>query len=90
MPDLGRLISVFDETHRLIASPNNDFRYFYCVEAFTGSARWYLGAVTPEQSAVLTAEQTKEILDRLDWHHFGGSYYDGRTGRTSEEINLNS
>src|SRR6266496_5674115 len=50
-------------------------RYFYEVEAFTGSGRWYLGAITPEQFATLTIEQAKAVLEGLGWYYYGGSYY---------------
>lgn len=63
-------------------------KYFYEVEAFTGSGRWYLGAVAPAQFASLTSEQAKDTLARLDWYYYGGSYYAGRSGRTSGEIVL--
>ena len=63
-------------------------RYFYEVEAFTGSGRWYLGAITPEQFATLTVEQAKATLERLSWYYYGGSYYHGRNGRTSGTIML--
>ena len=63
-------------------------RYFYEVEAFTGSGRWYLGAITPEQFATLTVEQAKAILEGLGWYYYGGSYYQGRDGRSSGTITL--
>jgi hypothetical protein len=63
-------------------------RYFYEVEAFTGSGRWYLGAITPEQFASLTAEQAKGALEALVWYYYGGSYFQGRTGRSSGTITL--
>jgi hypothetical protein len=63
-------------------------RYFYEVEAFTGSGRWYLGAITPEQFATLTAEQAKAVLEGLGWYYYGGSYFQGQNGRTSGTIML--
>ena len=63
-------------------------RYSYNVEAFTGSGRWYLGAITPEQVTSLTCEQAKGILEHLAWYYYGGSYYQGRIGRTSGAIVL--
>ena len=64
-------------------------RYFYEVEAFSASGRWYLGAITPEQASVLTAENAKATLDGLIWYFYGGSYYGGRSGRASGTIFLN-
>jgi hypothetical protein len=63
-------------------------RYFYEVEAFTGSGRWYLGAIGAEQFATLTVEQAKGTLESLTWYYYGGSYYHGRNGRTSGIIML--
>jgi hypothetical protein len=63
-------------------------RYFYEVEAFTGSGRWYLGAITPEQFATLTVEQAKAILEGLGWYYYGGSYFQGRDGQSSGTITL--
>ena len=64
-------------------------RVFYEVEAFTASGRWYLGAITGEQAALLTAENAKAILDSLSWYLYGGSYYGGKSGRVSGRISLN-
>ena len=63
-------------------------RYFYEHEAFTASGRWYLGALTPGQVSVLTADNAKTALEGLDWYYFGGSYYDGRSGKASGGIIL--
>jgi hypothetical protein len=63
-------------------------RYYYEVEAFTGSGRWYLGALMPEQLATLTVEQAKATLESLSWYYYGGSYYHGQNGRTSGSIML--
>jgi len=64
-------------------------RYFYEVEAFTASARWYLGAIDAEQASLLTAENAKATLDNLSWYFYGGSYYGGRSGTASGRIFLN-
>ncbi|MGH2537453.1 MAG: hypothetical protein ACRDHL_08680 [Candidatus Promineifilaceae bacterium] len=64
-------------------------RYFYEVEVFSRSGRWYLGLVTPEQAAALTAESARRTLEGLAWYYYGGSYYGGRSGRASGEIWLN-
>jgi hypothetical protein len=64
-------------------------KYLFEVEAFTGSGRWYLGAIPAEQAARLTAPQAKTTLESLSWYFYGGSYYQGRSGRTSGSILLN-
>ena len=61
-------------------------RYYYEVEAFSGSGRWYLGQITPAQLASLDAEGARGMLERLDWYYYGGSYYEGRSGRASGAI----
>ena len=64
-------------------------RYFYEVESFTASARWYLGPITAEQSAAISAEEAKGILEGLGWYYYGGSYFHGRNGKSSGPIFLN-
>ena len=63
-------------------------RYFYEVEAFTKSGRWYLGAVSTEQAATATAEQARSVLEGMDWYYYGGSYFNGETGKGSGQIIL--
>jgi hypothetical protein len=57
--------------------------YLFELEAFTASGQWYLGAVNPEQAARLTASQAQAVLEGLDWYFYGGSYFGGRSGKTS-------
>ena len=63
-------------------------RYFYEHEAFTASGRWYLGAITPGQLSSLTPDGAKPLLEGLHWYYYGGSYYDGESGKTSGGIIL--
>lgn len=63
-------------------------RYFYENEAFTASGRWYLGAIHAEQAEHLNAENARIILENLDWYYYGGSYYGGKSGKTSGRILL--
>ena len=63
-------------------------RYFYEQEAFTASGRWYLGALTTGQLAALTANNAKSVLEGLDWYYYGGSFYFGKSGKTSGKISL--
>ena len=62
-------------------------RYFYEVEAFTGSGRWYLGAITADQLSALSVDDAKGALEQLSWYFYGGSYY-GRSGKAAGEILL--
>ena len=61
-------------------------RYFYELEAFTASGRWYLGAIPAERAEALSADNAKETLESLDWYFFGGSYFSGKHGRSSGRI----
>jgi hypothetical protein len=63
-------------------------RYFYEIEAFTASGRWYLGAIRREQLSNLTADNAKSYLEKLDWYYYGGSYFGGRSGKSSGQIIL--
>jgi hypothetical protein len=63
-------------------------RYYYEVEAFSKSGRWYLGPISSEQAAFVTADQARSTLEQLDWYFYGGSYYGGETGRSSGPITL--
>lgn len=63
-------------------------RYFFELEAFTGSGSWYLGPIPAQQRSKLSAETAKSILEGLDWYDYGGSYFHGRRGRTSGPIYL--
>jgi hypothetical protein len=64
-------------------------RYFYEVEAFPSSGRWYLGAVTPELAASLVPAHARAALEALDWYYYGGSYFHGKSGKASGRITLN-
>lgn len=63
-------------------------RYFYELEAFSRSGRWYLGMVTPQQLATLSGTSARRLLEQLDWYHYGGSYFDGQTGKRSGALFL--
>jgi hypothetical protein len=87
--DLG-LDNRFAEVSLLVCRHCGQYwlKYFYEVEAFRASARWYLGAIGRERLPELTADNAKETLENLDWYFYGGSYFEGRTGKTSGEIVL--
>lgn len=58
-------------------------RYFYELEAFTASGRWYLGVITAEQALHLTANNAQSLFESLEWYYYGGSYYGGQSGKSS-------
>lgn len=59
-------------------------RWFHENAAFSRSGRWYRGVVA--DSGGITAENAKSTLQALHWYIFGGSYFDGKTGRSSGPI----
>ena len=63
-------------------------RFFYELEAFTASGRWYLGAIDPQQAAILSAENAQKILENLGWYFYGGSYFGGKIRKGSGMMHL--
>jgi hypothetical protein len=63
-------------------------RYLYELEAITASGRWYLSAITSQQTSSMTAQKAKATLEALGWYFYGGSYYGGRQGRTQGLIRV--
>jgi hypothetical protein len=59
-------------------------------EAVSRSGRWARGIITPEQARSVTPETAIELLHGLDWYTFGGSYFDGQTGRKSGPMGSHS
>ena len=64
-------------------------KYLYEMEAFTASGRWYLGAIDEEQASHMTAEGAKVALEAMSWYFYGGSFFGGKSGKTSGKIFLN-
>jgi hypothetical protein len=56
--------------------------YFYEIEAFEKSGRWYRGLIDREQLDKIYAENAIKYLKSLEWHFFGSSYF-GITGMKS-------
>jgi hypothetical protein len=56
-------------------------------EAFTKSGRYFMGLITPEIAETLSPASAIEYLDKLDWHLYGGSYFDGRKGKSQGKVN---
>jgi hypothetical protein len=57
-------------------------------EAFTGSGRYFMGLIRPRVARSLAPDEAVAYLERLRWHLYGGSYYDGRKGRSRGEIQV--
>jgi hypothetical protein len=63
-------------------------RYLYEMEGFSRSGRWYRGAITGKQAAEVTAGNARAMLEGLEWYFYGGSYFEGRSGRSSGPLSL--
>jgi len=59
--------------------------YFVEYEAYRASGRYFMGLITPEDAEKLTAETAVVYLNSLDWHLYGGSFFDGVVGRATGE-----
>jgi hypothetical protein len=59
-------------------------RYYYVMEAFTGSGRWYLGPIDHE----VAVDEAQAKLESLAWYFFGGSYFDGKVGKRSGPLSF--
>jgi hypothetical protein len=79
---------LFGEVSLLVCSVcgRHWLRYYLEDEAFSRSGRWYLGAITVEQAATMTAATSRASLEALPWYYYGGSYFVGRVGRGSGAI----
>jgi len=49
--------------------------YFVEFEYRSNSGRWYRGSVSPESVENLNPAQAAEVLERLPWFFYGGSYF---------------
>lgn len=56
--------------------------YFVEFEAYRASGRYYMGLITPEAAETITADVAADYIGSLDWHLYGGSFFDGKTGRS--------
>ncbi len=63
-------------------------KYFYEIEGFSASGRWYLGAISFEQFSSLTLENAIPTLEKLDWYFVGGTYHGGQISKASGKIFL--
>lgn len=52
-------------------------------EAFSGSGRWARGLIRADVAEAITPEAAVPYLHGLEWYLYGGSYFDGVSGRRS-------
>jgi len=62
--------------------------YFYEIEAFEHSGKWYRGSINTEQLSKIKPENAVLYLKSLDWHFFGGSYFGIDGMKSTSNINL--
>lgn len=55
--------------------------YFVEFEYRSNSGRWYRGSVSPESVENLNPAQAAEVLERLPWFFYGGSYFQSNGAR---------
>ena len=58
-------------------------RYLVEYESFGRSGRWARGLISEEVAATMTPERAVDHLNGLGWYLYGGSYFNGVTGRRS-------
>lgn len=63
-------------------------RYFYENEAFALSGRWFMGEVSPHYALAISPSDARKHLESLPDYFFGGSYFDGQSGKASGPITL--
>jgi hypothetical protein len=55
-------------------------------EAFRKSGRYFMGLITPETAERLSRDRAVDYLNQLDWYLYGGSYFDGKKGKSKGEV----
>ena len=75
----GRFADVTIERCRSCCRPW--LRYFVEYEAFSRSGRWARGLIGEHEAGTVAPEAAVDYLNRLDWYLYGGSYFDGASGR---------
>jgi hypothetical protein len=58
-------------------------RYLVEYEAFSRSGRWARGLIGEEAAQSITPQAAVDHLNGLEWYLYGGSYFDGISGRRS-------
>lgn len=62
--------------------------YFVEYEAFSRSGRYFMGLVTPERAESITPTTAVDYIASLDWHLYGGSYFEGKGRSTTKHIQV--
>lgn len=62
--------------------------YFVEYESFTGSGRYFMGMISPEVAETISAESAVEYLNELEWHLYAGSFFSGKKGRRTGQVQV--
>ncbi|WP_292009702.1 hypothetical protein [Chryseobacterium sp.] len=64
--------------------------YFVEFEDFSKSGRWFKGIVSKKDRPKITPENAVEFLESLEWHVYGGSYFEttGEFGQGKISVDL--
>jgi hypothetical protein len=57
-------------------------------QAFSESGRWYRGLLSDEVAKSVTPATAVGILEDLDWHFYGGSYFKTKGRKGSGQISV--
>ncbi len=72
--------------HRCLHCGRLWVHYFVEYEAYRKSGRYFMGMISPEDVVGLTAETAVSFLESLDWHLYGGSFFEGVGRSTSKQL----
>jgi hypothetical protein len=61
--------------------------YFVEFESHSASGRYFMGLISQQTAESLSPDEAVEYLSDLDWHLYGGSYFYGKRGRSTNRIN---
>jgi hypothetical protein len=85
LPDFGETDERYGESSLLRCRTCQRLWLEYRVEyeAFGRSGRWARGLIDEVDAQRISTKAATAYLDSLPWYLFGGSYFDGKTGRRS-------
>ncbi len=65
-------------------------KYFVEYESFSQSGRWHRGLITEQDVKNITPENSIDYLQSIEWHIYGGSYFNttGKIGRGNIIVDL--
>lgn len=61
-------------------------KYFVEYESVPRSGRWFLGLIDAPRAASITPDRAVAVLESLEWHVYGGSWFDSTGSRGKGRI----